>query len=98
MFHWQYMKCSSVVPKMDEFEGLKDKINELSLQSPEFWKTKVIQVHVTQQGRGMYCQNAFSSVNDETVYAELTLPQSPLALLFVVVVTEPLGISLKNRF
>ena len=55
MFHWQYMKCSSVVPKMDEFEGLKDKINELSLQSPEFWKTKVIQVHVTQQGRGMYC-------------------------------------------
>ena len=42
MFHWQYMKYSSVVPKMDEFEGLKDKINELSLQSPEFWKTKVI--------------------------------------------------------
>lgn len=42
MFHWQYRKCSSVVPKMDEFESLKGKINELSLQSPEFWKTKVI--------------------------------------------------------
>lgn len=42
MFYWQYMQCSSVVPKMDEFESLKDKINKLSLQSPKLWKIKVM--------------------------------------------------------